>query len=62
MQSHVESKNGQFKSSKMYGNASAILSVVVIIVGFIVNFFGLLYCVVVVAAALRCGLSKLDCL
>ena len=59
-QSHVQSKNGKFQSSKMYGNASALLSVVAIIAGFIVNFIGLLICVIYVVAAYRCGISHID--
>ena len=60
MQSHIQSKNGKFQSSKMYGNASALLSVVAIIAGFIVNFIGLIICVIYVVAASRCGLSHID--
>ena len=59
-QSHVQSKNGKFQSSKMYGNASTLLSVVAIIAGFIVNFIGLLICVIYVVAAYRCGISHID--
>ena len=59
-QSHNYSKSGKFQSSKIYGNASVALSVAAIIAGFIVNFIGLLFYVVYVTAAFRCGLSHAD--
>ena len=57
MQSHRYSKNGKFKLSKIYGNASAFLSVAAIVTGFIGIMVGFLFLVVFFVAAYECGFS-----
>jgi uncharacterized membrane protein len=57
MQSYKYSKNGQFKSSKIYGNVSAFLSVAAIVTGFIGIIVGLLFIVIFYVAAYECGFS-----
>ena len=57
MQSHSRAKKGDFRGSKVYGNASAIMSVVTIIIGLIGLFIGLIFCAWIVADFVECGLT-----
>ena len=57
MQSHSRAKKGDFRGSKIYGNASAIMSVVALIIGLIGFFIGAAFCVWIVTELAECGLS-----
>ena len=57
MQSQNRAKKGNFRGSKIYGNASAIMSVVAIIIGLIGLFIGLIFCAWLAAQVAECGLS-----
>ena len=63
MQSHRYFKNGKFKLSKIYGNASAFLSVAAIVTGLVGITVGLLFVVVFLVAGYECGFSDVsECL
>ena len=57
LQSHFASKRGQFKQGKVLGNASLILSVIAIVVGFVMYFAVSLMLAVLFGFIGHCGLS-----
>ena len=57
LQSHSASKRGQFKQGNVLGNASLIVSVIAIVVGFVMYFAVCLFLALFFGFIQHCGIS-----